>query len=50
MERGYAPGHLEVELRRAQPATPDPEPVSIRASYIHLGVWRQDVQPVTCSW
>jgi hypothetical protein len=50
VERGYAPGHLEVELRRAQPMTPDPEPVSIRASYVHLGVWRQDVQPVTCSW
>jgi hypothetical protein len=50
VERGYAPGQLVVELRRAQPTTTEPEPVVIRASYIHLGVWRQDVEPVTCSW
>ena len=50
VERGYAPGHLVVELRRAQDAPPDPQPVTIKASYVHLGVWRQDVSPVTCSW
>jgi hypothetical protein len=50
LERGYAPGHLVVQLRRAQPSPPDPEPVTIKVSYIHLGVWRQDVEPVTCFW
>jgi hypothetical protein len=49
-ERGYAPGHVVVELRRAQRSTPDPEPLLIKASYIHLGVFRQDVEPVTCTW
>lgn len=50
VERGYAPGQLVVDLRRAQASVSDPEPLTIRASYIHLGVWRQDVEPVTCSW
>jgi hypothetical protein len=49
-ERGYAPGHVVVELRRAQTSTPDAEPLLIKASYIHLGVFRQDVEPVTCTW
>jgi hypothetical protein len=49
-ERGYAPGRVVVELHRAQDTTPDPEPLLIKASYIHLGVFRQDVAPVTCTW
>jgi hypothetical protein len=50
VERGHAPGHLTVELRRAQDTPPDPQPLTIKASYIHLGVWRHDAAPVTCSW
>ena len=50
IEKGYSPGHLVVALRRAQAAPQDPEPVTVKVSYIHLGVWRQDVEPVTCSW
>jgi hypothetical protein len=49
-QRGYAPGHITVELQRAQAAPPDPEPVTIKATYVHLGVWRQDASPVTCTW
>lgn len=49
-ERGYSPGHVVVEIHRAQPTTIDPEPLTIKASYIHLGIFRQDVAPVTCSW
>ena len=49
-ERGHAPGRLVIELDRAQAATPNPQPVVIRATYVHLGVWRQDVEPVTCTW
>jgi len=50
VEHGYAPGSIHVELRRAQASTPDPTPLTIRASYIHLGVWRQDTDTITCTW
>jgi hypothetical protein len=50
VERGYAPGHIVVTLERAQASPPDPQPVTIKASYVHVGVWRQDVAAVTCSW
>lgn len=49
-ERGYAPGHLVVTLQRTRDDPPDPQPLEIRASYTHLGVWRQDVTAVTCAW
>ena len=49
-ERDHAPGHLVVTLERAQDAPANPQPLSIRASYVHLGVWRQDVAPLTCQW
>ena len=50
VERGYTPGHIVVTLERAQASPPDPQPVTIKASYVHVGVWRQDVASVTCSW
>lgn len=50
VERGYAPGHLVVLLDRAQATTPDAQPLVVKASYVHVGVWRQAVQPVTCTW
>ena len=50
VERAHAPGQLAVELQRAQQQVAGAQPLTIRASYIHLGVWRQDVEPVTCSW
>ncbi len=49
-ERGYAPGRIVVELHRAQPSVDDPEPLVLKGTYVHLGVWRQDVEPVTCAW
>lgn len=49
-KRGYAPGRLVVTLERTRDAPPDPEPLVIKASYTHLGLWRQDAPPVTCSW
>ena len=49
-ERGHTPGQVVFELHRAQDATPDAEPLTITASYIHLGVFQQDVEPITCSW
>lgn len=50
VERAYAPGHLTVELRRAQAAPTNPQPLAIKATYVHNGVWRQDLAPATCSW
>ncbi len=49
-ERGYAPGHLVFTLQRTRDAPPDPQPEVIKASYTHLGLWRQDVPAVTCAW
>ncbi len=49
-ERGHAAGQLVIQLDRAQTSTPDPQPLVVKATYIHLGVWRQDVEPVTCAW
>ncbi len=49
-ERGYAPGHIVVELHRAQPSVNDPEPLVIKGSYVQLRILRHDVEPVTCAW
>jgi hypothetical protein len=49
-ERGFEPGHIELLLRRAREAPPEPEPLSITASYVHLGVWHHDTATITCSW
>lgn len=44
------PGRIEAVLVRtaAQPA--QEQSVTFGASYIHSGVWRNDVQTVTCTW
>lgn len=50
VERDYAPGHLVITLERAQDAPTQPQPLVIKAAYVHLGVFRKDVTPVTCTW
>ena len=50
VQRGYDSGHLVAELRRGQASVTEAEPLTISASYVHLGVWYQEVAPVTCSW
>ena len=47
--RGYEPGHIEFLLSRPRPAV-SPATLEIRATYVHLGVWRSDPVTVTCSW
>ena len=44
------PGRIEAVLVRtaAQPA--QEQRLTLGASYIHAGVWRNDVPPVTCTW
>lgn len=48
--RGIRPGRVELVLMRAVEHPPGPEPLTIGASYIHVGVWRNDAPAVTCSW
>jgi hypothetical protein len=49
-ERQYQPGHIELRLRLARTDAVNPEPLRVTATYIHLGLWRQDAAAVTCSW
>jgi len=48
--RGVRPGRVELVLMRAVEQPPEPEPLAVGASYIHVGVWRSDASTVTCSW
>lgn len=49
-EQQFAPGRIELHLRRAQAAAPESQPLTITATYVHLGLWRQSPATVTCSW
>ena len=48
--RGIRSGRVEFILMRAKEQPPEPEPLTVGASYIHVGVWRNDASAVTCSW
>ncbi|MGZ6255708.1 MAG: hypothetical protein ACXWMB_01665 [Candidatus Limnocylindria bacterium] len=48
--RGIRAGRVELVLMRAKDQPPEPEPLTVGTSYIHVGVWRHDVSAVTCSW
>jgi hypothetical protein len=48
--RGIRAGRIELVLMRAAEQPPEPKPLTIGASYIHVGVWRNDASAVTCSW
>jgi hypothetical protein len=47
---GIRSGRVELVLRRAAEQPPEPQPLTVGASYIHVGVWRNDAPTVTCSW
>ncbi len=49
-DQDLGPGRIEMELRATRAAPPDAGPMTITATYIHLGLWRQDTAPVTCTW
>ena len=49
-QQGMAPGHIAFTLERAHDSPPQPGPLTITASYIHLGIWHTDMAPVTCTW
>ena len=48
--RGIREGRVELVLMRAVEQPPEPEPLTVGASYIHVGVWQNDASSVTCSW
>ena len=49
-ERGYAPGSIELTLRRPRGDPAGPNAATFSATYVHLGIWRSDAARVTCSW
>ena len=49
-EQRFAPGHIELQLVRPREAPAGPSSLKVTASYVHLGIWRQDAASVTCAW
>jgi hypothetical protein len=48
--RGIRSGQVKLVLMRAREQPPEPEPLIVGGSYLHVGVWRHDTSAVTCSW
>jgi hypothetical protein len=46
----FAPGHIRLVLRLAREAPSDPTPLTVTASYVHLGIWHHAAAAVTCTW
>jgi hypothetical protein len=46
----YLPGRIVTTLRLTREGAPSPEPLTVSATYIHLGIWRHDATKVTCTW
>ncbi len=49
-EQRLAPGQFEAQLLRTREVGPGQKTLVVKASYVHLGLWRKDVAPVTCTW
>ena len=49
-EQQFAPGRIELLLRLARDAPEGPAPLTITATYVHLGIWRHAAATVTCAW
>jgi hypothetical protein len=48
--RGITPGRIEFDLQRTPAQASATDSLTVGASYIHVGAWRQDTAAVTCSW
>ncbi|HXG26042.1 MAG TPA: hypothetical protein VNL94_04210 [Candidatus Binatia bacterium] len=48
-QQRYRAGHVELRLRLVNGERPA-EPLRIRATYVHEGVWRHDTATVACAW
>jgi hypothetical protein len=44
------PGRIEFELDRMRPPPAEGGVLSISATYVHLGLWREDAAGVICAW
>lgn len=49
-EQRFAPGRIRLVLRLARDAPSAPTPLTVTASYVHLGIWHHAATGVTCSW
>jgi hypothetical protein len=49
-QQQYQPGHITIELVRRQADSPAPNPLTIGATYVHLGLWHKEAPDVTCAW
>ena len=49
-KRGYQPGHIDTTLRLAPENPTGPLSLTLRATYVHLGIWRSEATSVSCSW
>ena len=49
-EQRYQSGRITLELRRAQDDPPEPRPLTVGATYVHLGIWRKEPTSATCTW
>lgn len=49
-EQQLRAGSVDLALRLARPDSESPEPLSVTATYIHAGLWRNDAPAVTCAW
>ena len=49
-EQGMQAGQIQLVMRRANDAPPQPGPLVITGTYVHLGLWHSSPVRVTCSW
>jgi hypothetical protein len=48
--RGYQPGQIDMTLRLAPENPTGALSLTVRASYVHLGIWREEATTVSCTW
>lgn len=44
------PGQVELVMQRPREVPSGPVSLKVSVSYVHLGLWRHDTAPVTCTW
>ena len=48
-EQQHRPARVQLHLRLVRDAPPENATLVVKATYVHLGLWREDVS-LTCSW
>jgi hypothetical protein len=49
-EQHMAAGHIQLQLALTRESPPSPQPLTVKATYVHVGQWRSDTAPITCTW